>query len=205
MLPVYVIVTYRGTLSLLPFNGVFWIFVRRISQLFSICLYSAISGFSCGPKTDQFYCDFLVRKSFLLYHTNQVHLSQSSRRLIPRQFLITTLVIQLMYVFVLCYATPKQYWHNITWDMLLILPLKISGSSFTNYIKRVQDTSCDSHAVRGKTGYVAVILFSYCMMWTYWKLLWLAFEFDFTPFHTLKVVIGHCKGAFCCSDITTYV
>ena len=98
--------------------------MRRISQLFSICLYSALSGFSCGAKTDQFYWDFLVCKSFLLYHTCQVHLSQSSRRLIPRQFLITNLVIQLMYVIVVCSAAPKQYWHNITWNTLLFLPPK---------------------------------------------------------------------------------
>jgi len=56
--------------------------------------------------------------------------------------------------------------------MLLILPPKTSRSSFTNYIKSVQDTSCDSHAVRGKTGYSAVT-FSYCMKWTYWKPSWL--------------------------------
>jgi len=102
--------------------------------------------FSCGSKTDQFYWDFLVCKSFLLYHTNQVHLSHSSRRLIPRQFLITNLVIQLKYVFVLCSAAPKQSWHNITWNMLLIVPPKTSRSSFTNYIRSVQDTSFDSHA-----------------------------------------------------------
>jgi hypothetical protein len=82
---------------------------------------------------------------------------------------------------------------------------KISQSSFTNYIKSVQDTSCDSHAARGNTGYSAMILFSYRMMWIYWKRSWLAFEFDFTPFHTLKVATWRCKGAFCCSVVTTYV
>jgi hypothetical protein len=104
-----------------------------------------------------------------------------------------------MYVFaVFCRTEAVLAYYN-----MMLLPTKsVSLCSLTT--SKLSKTQPVNRMLPAERQYSAVTLFPYCIMWTYWKRSWLAFKFDFTPFHTLKVATWRCKERSVVLWSTTY-